>query len=341
MKAGDAAGGREGGQGRRREDNVAPPDPRDDSVAMDRRAFLASSAALGTLGAAAAPGRAQTAAAPTIARCGEPFRLRYAPHFGMFGHHAASDEDQLRFAADEGFRAFEDNGMAGRDEATQTRLAKVMAERGIAMGVFVAHADFGAPTFASGRAEHRERVLADLTKAVAVAARVQARWCTVVPGTIDPRQDLGYQTTNVIDLLRACCDVIAAAKSDLVMVLEPLNFRDHPDLFLTKIAQGFQLCRAVGSPHCKILDDLYHQQITEGNLIPNLDRAWDEIAYIQVGDNPGRHEPGTGEINYRNVFRHLHGKGFAGIVGMEHGNAEAGKAGERALIERYRQADSF
>jgi hydroxypyruvate isomerase len=125
------------------------------------------------------------------------------------------------------------------------------------------------------------------------------------------------------------------------MVLEPLNFRDHPELFLTKVAQGYEICRAVGSRHCKILDDLYHQQITEGNLIPNIDRAWSEIGYFQVGDNPGRCEPGTGEINYRNVFRHIHKKGFQGVMGMEHGNAHGGKEGERMLIDAYRAADAF
>ena len=125
------------------------------------------------------------------------------------------------------------------------------------------------------------------------------------------------------------------------MVLEPLNPWNHPGLFLTKIPQAYQICRAVGSPSCKILDDLYHQQITEGNLIPNIDRAWDQIAYFQVGDNPGRNEPTTGEINYRNVFRHIHGKDFDGLVGMEHGNAQAGKAGEQAVIDAYMTCDNF
>ncbi|MDP7295634.1 MAG: TIM barrel protein, partial [Vicinamibacterales bacterium] len=99
------------------------------------------------------------------------------------------------------------------------------------------------------------------------------------------------------------------------------------------------ICKAVGSPSCKILDDLYHQQITEGNLIPNLDRAWDEIAYIQVGDNPGRNEPTTGEIHYRNVFRHLKRKGYQGVVGMEHGNSEEGRAGEGRVIRAYVEVD--
>ena len=96
-----------------------------------------------------------------------------------------------------------------------------------------------------------------------------------------------------------------------------------------------------GSPSCKIIDDLYHQQVTEGNLIPNIDHAYGEIAYFQVGDNPGRNEPGTGEINYRNVFAHIHNKNFTGVVGMEHGNSRPGRDGERAVINAYRHADSF
>ena len=125
-------------------------------------------------------------------------------------------------------------------------------------------------------------------------------------------------------------------------VLESLNhWTNHPDLFLWKIRQAYQICRAVGSPSCKILDDLYHQQISEGNLIPNMDRAWDEIAYFQIGDNPGRKEPTTGEINYKNVFKHIYEKGYTGILGMEHGNSKPGPEGEQAAIDAYVEVDSF
>ncbi len=81
--------------------------------------------------------------------------------------------------------------------------------------------------------------------------------------------------------------------------------------------------------------------INEGNLITNMEKCWDEIAYIQIGDNPGRKEPGTGEINYRNVFKYIDSKGFKGVLGMEHGNAMPGKEGELALIKAYREADKF
>ena len=307
---------------------------------MDRRSFLAAGGAAAAFSATGVTGAHADGRGPQTSP-GEPFQLLYAPHFGMFKNHAKSLEDQLQFAADQGFRAWEDNGMSGRDEATQRRLAAKMGELGMTMGVFIAHGDFSQPTFASGRKDHQERVLKEIDRACVVAERVNAKWCTVVPGAVDPRKDAGYQFANCVELLKRCCERIEQNKSDLVMVLEPLNFRDHPKLYLTKMAQGFAICRAVGSVHCKVLNDLYHQQITEGNLIPNIDASWSEIGYFQCGDNPGRREPYTGEINYRNVFAHIHSKGFKGVVGMEHGLSEGGKEGELKLINAYREADAF
>jgi hydroxypyruvate isomerase len=270
----------------------------------------------------------------------QPFKLKYAPHLGMFRHLAGDDHvDQLRFMADEGFTAFEDNGMRGRPVDEQRRIAKEMERLGMTMGVFVASADFGAVTFASSSPDVHAKLLADMRDSVETAKRVNATWCTVVLGRYDQRLDRDYQTANVVENLKRCAEVCEPA--ELVMVLEPLNPRDHPGLFLTKIPQAYLICRAVGSPSCKILDDLYHQQVTEGNLIPNIDRAWSELGYVQVGDNPGRCEPTTGEINYRNVFSHLHAKGYRGIIGMEHGNSGQGAEGERAVIDAYRACDDF
>lgn len=305
---------------------------------MDRREFLRAGAA--TVGAGMLGVKMQASPSKEDEVQGQPFRLKYAPHFGMFRHHAGDDPvEQLRFAADEGFRAWEDNGMMGRPVAEQERIAKAMADLSIEMGVFVAHAEWREPIYVRGGESAFAMLREQMRSAVEVAKRVNAKWCTVVPGPHDPRMDWGYQTANVIECLRVMAEV--AEPANLTMVLEPLNPRDHPGMFLTKVAQTFEICRAVNSPSVKILDDLYHQQITEGNLIPNIDRAWSEIAYFQVGDNPGRNEPTTGEINYRNVFKHIHGKGFSGIVGMEHGNARPGREGERALIEAYRWCDSF
>jgi hydroxypyruvate isomerase len=269
------------------------------------------------------------------------FNLKYAPHFGMFQNSAGEDlVDQLKFAADQGFRAWEDNGMKGRSAQDQERIAKAMSDLGMTMGVFVVNMDtaWGA-TLSSGEEEPLEKFLSECRSSVEVAKRVNAKWMTVVPGTVSPRLDSGFQTAYVVEALRRGAEIFEP--HGLVMVLEPLNFRDHPQMFLTRIGQAFQVCNAVNSPACKILFDMYHQQIEEGNLIPNIDRAWSQVAYFQIGDNPGRNEPTTGEVNYLNVFRHIHRKGFQGVMGMEHGKSQGGKEGEVALIAAYRASDRF
>lgn len=303
---------------------------------MNRRHFLATSAVAATTATVVSTLKAEET------KTGKhKFQLKYAPHFNMFKHHAGKDPiDQLKFMADEGFTALEDNGMLSRSQEDQNKIAKELERLGMTMGVFVATKHFKEPTFASGKKKYREQYLADIKQSVEVAKRVNAKWVTVVPGTFDHKKELDYQTANVIEGLKHCAEL--CEKSGLIMVLEPLNhFTNHPDLFLWKIPQAYLICKAVDSPHCKILFDIYHQQISEGNIIPNIDMAWSEVAYFQIGDNPGRKEPTTGEINYRNIFKHIHAKGFTGIMGMEHGNSQPGKEGERALIDAYIQSDTF
>jgi hydroxypyruvate isomerase len=300
---------------------------------MQRRNFLFSTPAIFAATQAIAVGGG--------ANDSKKFNLNYAPHFGMFKQHAGEDLiDQLKFSSDEGFSAWEDNGMMERPVDLQEKLGSEMSRLGMTMGVFVAYAEFNSKSFVLKPKAVKNNLVKIMEKAVATAKRVNAKWCTVVPGMFDTGTEWDYQTANVVDNLKYCAEVLEP--HGLIMVLEPLNaWSDHPGLFLTKVPQAFQICRAVDSPSCKILDDLYHQQITEGNLIPNMEKAWDEIAYFQLGDNPGRNEPTTGEINYKNVFKYIHSKGFTGVVGMEHGNSKPGKEGERAVIDAYRHCDKF
>ncbi len=206
------------------------------------------------------------------------------------------------------------------------------------MGVFVVDkGGNGANSLAAGKKEYEDIFLDGCRRAVEVAKRVNATWMTVVPGNFERHLPLDIQTANVIESLRKACDIFEP--HGLVMVLEPLS--DTPDLYLRFSPQAYLICKAVDSPACKILFDAYHQQKNEGNLIKHVDLTWDEIAYFQVGDNPGRKEPYTGEVNYQNFFKHLYEKGFKGVVGMEHGLSEGGKAGEQKLIQAYRKADDF
>jgi hydroxypyruvate isomerase len=244
----------------------------------------------------------------------------------------------LNFMADQGFTALEDNGMMKRDVALQTKIGETLAKRNMTMGVFVI--DKGgnmANTLAAGKQEFIDIFVDGCKRAVEVAKRVNAKWMTVVPGGFERKLPIGIQDGNVIEALRRGADILEP--HGLVMVLEPLS--DSPDLYLQTSDQTYMICKAVNSPSCKILYDIYHMQKTEGHLINNINLTWDEIDYFQIGDNPGRKEPTTGEINYKNVFKHIHGRGFKGVMGMEHGNSIEGKEGELALIKAYQESDSF
>ena len=270
----------------------------------------------------------------------KPFNLNYAFHDGMFANHAGKNFiDQIKFAYDMGFRSIEDNGMMARTPELQKEIGTTLSKLGMTMGVFVITSDswHWKVSLASGKQEWIDRMKKDCKEAIEVAKRCNAKWMTVVPGNFERSISMDYQTANVITALRMASEILQP--NGLVMVLEPLS--DNPDLFLRYSDQTYMICKAVNSPSCKILFDMYHMQRNEGNIISNMNKAWDEIAYMQIGDNPGRKEPTTGEMNYKNIFKHIHSKGFKGILGMEHGNAKPGKDGEVALIKAYRESDSF
>jgi len=300
---------------------------------MQRRKFMQQTLLAGgsLVTASAVFGKEQKAA---LLENNQPFHLPYAIHHG-----GPDFIDQIQFAHSVGFRALEDNGMMSRTPEQQQRIGDAIEKLGWRMGVFVNEFDKWplSTNMASGKKEWRDKFIQYCKDSIEVAKRCHAKWITVVPGNFDRTLPLGFQTANVIETLRRGAEILEP--HGLVMVLEPLS--DTPDLFLRNSDQTYAICKAVNSPSCKILFDMYHMQRNEGNMIPNMNRAWDEIGYFQIGDNPGRKEPGTGEVNYKNIFKHLYDKGYKGILGMEHGNAKPGKEGELALIKAYRDADDF
>ena len=303
---------------------------------MERRGFLRNSA---FAGAAVLPGLSLFGNEKTIEQQ-KPFNLNYGFHDGMFAAHAGKDFiDQIKFAHEHGFRSIEDNGMMDRTPEMQAKIGDTLAKLGMQMGVFVITTNgwHWKMSLATGKQEYKDLIVRDCKTAVEVAKRCNAKWMTVVPGNYDRTQHLDMQTAHVIDGLRRGTEILE--KHGLVMVLEPLS--DNPDLFLRYSTQTYMICKAVNSPSCKILFDMYHMQRNEGNIIANIDKTWDEIGYFQIGDNPGRNEPTTGEMNYKNIFKHIYNKGYRGIMGMEHGNSIKGKEGELALVKAYRESDSF
>ncbi|MES2651991.1 MAG: TIM barrel protein [Bacteroidota bacterium] len=265
------------------------------------------------------------------------FNMNYAPHQGTFQNHAGKDFlDQIQFMYDRGFRAIEDNGYLKRTIEEQDKIGKLLAKLGMTMGVFVVDGgDNWKTSLTTGKKEFKDKFVETCKLSVEAAKRCNAKWLTVVPGFYERNLPYGNQFANVIDAMRAGAEIFEP--HGLIMVLETLS--DTPELFLQKTNETYAVCKAVQSPSCKILYDIYHMQRTEGDLIKTMDRCWDEIAYVQIGDNPGRKEPTTGEINYKHLFKHLHQKGYKGVMGMEHGNSKPGKEGELALIEAYRSVD--
>lgn len=276
---------------------------------------------------------------PTKVKGPEPFNMKFAPEFGIFAEVAGKDPiDQIRWAYDNGFRAWENTRLLRRPLAEQEKISNTLQKLGMEFGQFVGTDSFTEVTFAGRDEALREKALADVRASVEVAKRMNTKYIHNVLGRHDPKLPWDFQMANAIELLKRIADIYEP--HGLVMVMETMNHRiNHPEMFLHRIPQAYAMAKAVGSPSVKILCDIYHVQIEEGNLIPTIDYAWDEIAYFQVGDTPGRKEPGTGEINYKNVFQHIYDKGYRGFLGMEHGRMHPGKEGALAVYEAYRAVD--
>lgn len=269
----------------------------------------------------------------------KPFNMKFSPDFGLFADIAGSDVlDQIRWGYDQGFRAWECTGLKSRSVAEQEAISKLMGQLGMEFGQFVGTMTFTDITFAGRDEAVREKILDDARKSVEIAKRMNTKVVHNVLGLAHPRLSPDFQLANAIELTKRIADIYEP--HGITMVMEPMNHKiDHPGMFLHTVSQAYAIAKGVGSPNVKILFDIYHVQIQEGNLLPTLDYAWDEIAYFQMGDTPGRNEPGSGEINYKNVLQHIHNKGYRGFVGLEHGTSQKGKEGEQITIDAYRSVD--
>jgi hydroxypyruvate isomerase len=307
---------------------------------MERRKFIRN-AALSGMALTGITGTVSAASAESKKSNQAKFKLKYAPSLGTFREHAGNDPiDEIRFMHDQGFRAIFDNGLMGKEPALQEKIASELDRRGMDLGPFVLYADFGVTSMVTRDQEMMNMLRGRIKQGLEVHKRTNVKTALVVPGRYDQRLHWDYQTANVIETMRMLSREVE--NSNMVLVMEPLNgLRDHPGLFLTTIPQSYMICKAVDHSHCRIVNDLYHQQITEGNLIPNIDMAWEYIAAFHCGDHPGRREPGTGEINYQNIFKHIYQKGYDGVICTEHGRSIQGKKGEQAFIDAYRWADGF
>ncbi len=304
---------------------------------MNRKNFIRSSV---MAGAALMVGGGKSLSAQAISTAKEkPFNMKFSPEFGIFKELVGKDlVDQIKWGNDQGFRAWENTYLASKSVADQERISQAVQKLGMEFGQFVGTMNFKIPTFASRDQSVRDQVLKEVRASVEIAKRMNTKFIHNVLGTADPKLQWDFQMANAIDLLKRCAEIYEP--HGMMMVMETMNHKiNHAGMFLHTIPQAYAMAKAVGSPSVKILFDFYHVQIQEGNILPTLDYAWDEIGYMQIGDTPGRNEPTSGEVNFVNVLQHVHDKGYRGFMGMEHGISKPGKSGELAALAAYRSVD--
>lgn len=224
-----------------------------------------------------------------------------------------------RFAAakKDGFSAVEFWDWRIRD----LKETKEAAEKaGISISGFNGDADYSLvdPT-------HKKPYIEELKKSIAAAKEIGAKSVTihsnalgdggVVVNHYDELSDT-VKLCSMYDMLLECAKI--AEKEEINLNLEALNITtDHVGNFLTTTQMGAEICRLIGSPRLKLLYDVYHMQLNEGSICDNITKYSDVFGHVHIADAPGRHEPGTGEINYKNVTAHLEACGYSGYLGYE------------------------
>ncbi len=176
---------------------------------------------------------------------------------------------------------------------------------------------FVGPTGSLMRREERKQALRSLEEAAKIAHELRCSTLMVMAGSRDANVPRDKQRKDLIEGLKEASEI--AEGEEIVLVLEALNILvDHPGYFLSSAKEGFEILREVDSPNVKLLYDIYHMQIMEGNLIQTIEENIDLIGHFHTADVPGRHEPGTGEINYSNIIKKLDELNYSGYVGLEY-----------------------
>ncbi len=164
-------------------------------------------------------------------------------------------------------------------------------------------------------ATQRDALLQEIRAKLPVLEELECRKLILLSGDYVPGKSREDMHASCVEGLKRAADI--AAEKNIGLLLENIDPEENPKYFLTSVSEGFEIVRSTGNPHVKFLYDFFHDQIAEGNLLAKLEKNLDLIGVVHVADVPGRHDPGTGEINYPNIFRKLGQLGFNGYVAME------------------------
>jgi len=274
--------------------------------------------------------------------------LRYAPHLGyrppfqpLFAHAVGSDDPvaQVEFAADQGFAGVQYAAARSRPVSEQSRVGEALARHGLEAGC-VLYTGFDQLRNTSWGVESddaRSWITSEVRAAIDAAKRVGARRIAVVAAA-DPQKPNALQRVIMASHLRFAGDL--AAMADMTLCVEALSRTSIPNMLLQRILDAHAVVRSANHPAVRLIFDTSHVQIMDGNLLFHLEQTWDLVEVVQLADNPGRLEPGSGEINFESVLRVLANRGYAGLVELEHGWSVPGLAGERRGLENLRRLDA-
>ena len=271
------------------------------------------------------------------------WNMRFAPHIGlysldtpMFLHSVGSLDPvaHIDFIASHGFAGIEDNALLLRDEASQDSIGQALGRHGLEMGCIAFGPELWVePLWTRSDDATRAQLKAELTRAAAAAARVGGRFVTVLTGR-DPLMPLAMQLQGMVSNLRLLAD--DAHKQGVTLLIEPLSGWDYPAMLINDFHDAYTVVKAVDHPAVRLMFDVFHVQAMNGNLLRNLDLTYDMVGMVQIADSPHRSEPGSGEINFVTVLRHLQAKGYTGLVELEHGMSDPTRAGEDAALDQLR-----
>lgn len=274
--------------------------------------------------------------------------LRHAPHLGyrppfqpLFAATVGSEDPvaQVHFSADQGFAGVLYAAARGRTPEEQQRVGAALASRGLEAGciLYTTFDKLRNTSWATDSAEARAWIATELREASAAARRVGARRLAVLGGA-DPQRPLAEQQAAFISNLRFAAEI--AARDGLTLCLETLSRKSIPDMLLQHMPDALAVARAVEHPAVRLIFDTSHVQVMDGDLLWHLEQAWDYTAIVQLADNPGRLEPGTGEINFESVLRMLVQRGYAGLVELEYGWRQPGLESESRGLANLRRLDA-
>ena len=274
--------------------------------------------------------------------------LRYASHLGyrasdtpLYRHIVGSLDPvaHVEFAASLGFGGVQYAMARARPVAEQEAVARALARHGLEAGcmIYTTRDKLAAPLWNRSDAETRAVLATELGGAFETAKRINSRYIAVLSGA-DPRLPLAYQRTALIENLRWAADL--ADRAGVILCIESINRRSLPNMLIHHIGDTHEIVSAVNRPSVRLIFDTAHIQAMDGDLLNHLDACWDAIALVQIADNPGRFEPGAGELNFTHILRFLHRRQYRGLVELEHDWSVASRDTEQRGIEFLRQLDA-